>query len=190
MSFKRQVYEDHINITDQKFNVDYYQNFDDEKKYDLLYALGSEYGKLPKNKRKALIFGFPDIKYEVSYRGKTNIRNTIDWTQIPLITEIRDKLMKTIQIEPTVCIYQWYPNGKISIDAHRDKEMKAGTRIAGVSYGSTRNLSFSNGMGSIKFELHPGSLYVMNPPTNDSWSHAIIRSECTEPRISLTFRDY
>jgi alkylated DNA repair dioxygenase AlkB len=190
MSFKRTVYSDHINITDTKFNVDYYEDFEDAKKYDELYTLGNKHKKLSKSVRTAVLLGNPGIIYEVTYRGKTSQREVIDWSDIPLITEIRDKIIKTTDMTPTVCIFQWYPKGNVVIDAHKDKEMKPGTKIAGVSFGVEKTMSFSNGKGSISVSLKPGSLYVMNPPTNDVWTHAILRSETTESRISLTFRDY
>lgn len=192
--FKREVFSDHIKITDSKFDVDFYEKFEESKKYTLLYDLASLYGKLPTYKRKALLFGNADLQYSVTYRGKTSIRKVTDWNNLSDITEIKDKIKIITGMDPTVCILQWYPNGKIGIDAHRDKEMKPGTKIAGVSFESNndnpRILSFSNGKGSIKFPLTSGSLYVMNPPTNDMWTHSIQCSESANSRISLTFRDY
>lgn len=192
MSYQRKVIEDHIKITDKDLDVDYYENFTDSSDYKSLVELGNSYKKLSKSSRTSLIFGESNIKYEVEYKGKIKIDETIDWREVPLIKDLGDKIAKITNTKYTVCIFQWYPTGKVGIGSHRDKEMKPGTKIAGVSYGTSRNIKFINYnvSGSLQIKLDPGSLYVMNHPTNDKWLHSIMTSDAIEPRISLTYRDY
>lgn len=191
MSFQRKVYQDHIQILDKDFNLDFYEKFEDPDKYLDLYFLGNNITKLSKHKRIAIVFGNKDVEYVTNYRDKIISRKTIDWDNYPILQEIRDKISKITETSYTVCIFQWYPNGKIGIAPHRDKEMKEGTKIGGVSFGSKRCLQFvRKDVGSIKCDLPSGSLYVMNPPTNQQWAHSILASDTEDGRISLTFRDY
>ena len=71
-----------------------------------------------------------------------------------------------------------------------EKFGEAKTPICGLSLGATRTLQFTReGYGKQNFSLPSGSLYVMRPPTNQKWLHAIIReSKILTSRISLTFR--
>ena len=91
----------------------------------------------------------------------------------------------------TVCAIQCYPNGPIEIKKHYDKEMKFGTKICGISLGSQRKLELSRFEKTHELQLPHGSLYVLNPPTNNNWMHAIPpQPEVHGARISLTFRNY
>ena len=89
-----------------------------------------------------------------------------------------------------ICVIQRYPSGKVGIKKHRDKEMKLGTTISGLSLGATRKLKLEYYDKNIEKDLLSGSLYVLNPPTNSYYTHCIEKDSTTEPRISLTFRNY
>jgi len=154
---------------------------------------------IPQEKRRtSLIFGDPGLIYNVTYRNITNSREVYDWNDLPALPELKELVGKITNQKYTVCIIQRYNNGNIGINAHRDKEMVLGTRICGLSLGATRTISFTKQeygnpipIEEVNIPLLSGSLYVMNPPTNQKWLHSIIKEPTiVEPRISLTFRDY
>ena len=92
-----------------------------------------------------------------------------------------------------MCLIQYYRSGKIGIVPHRDNVLKKNIAIVGLSLGQTRTLvnAAYEGKREIRTELVDGSLYVMNPPTNDRWTHSIpIDERAKKPRISLTFRNF
>lgn len=87
------------------------------------------------------------------------------------------------------CVVQYYPNGTVGIRPHRDKELPPNSTISGLSLGQTRHLVMQRSGKRINIPLVPGSLYVMNPPTNDYWTHCIETDQTIAPRLSLTFRN-
>ena len=149
-----------------------------------------------KTKRTNILFGNEGLVYTTNYRGKTNNRKVLAWTEVPLLNDLRSYIQSLMlkdekcSDELTVCVVQLYPNGKAMIKPHRDKEMVKGTRILGVSIGATREITFSYFERSHEISLRTGSMYVMRPPTNDKWLHSIPESDTKEPRLSLTFRTY
>ena len=196
----------------EALDVDYYPNFlssELAKQWmEYLLAYFSE-----SSSRSTLIVGDPGLVYSVRYRGATSHRESYPWSDLPALIELKNLAESVTQQKYTVCVIQYYPSGKVGIGAHRDKEMVFGTRICGLSLGSTRTISFqstatypgsmssssgaaasSAGTSSsapIEIALEAGSLYVMNPPTNQKYTHAILKDpKIKEPRISLTFRDY
>jgi len=118
-------------------------------------------------RRTSILFGNENLIYSVTYQGIT-------------------------KQSYTVCVIQRYPNGKIGINPHRDKEMVLGTRICGLSLGAKRIIQFTRlNNDPVSISLLAGSLYCMNPPTNQKWLHSIIKEpHIKEIRYSLTFRDY
>lgn len=172
-------------------NVDYYPNLLGEK-------LASEWYnyleiKFPKsNGRSKILFGDEGLIYKVSYQDVTNNIHVLPWNQLPNLFELKQLIETITGHKYTVCSVQCYPNGKVGINPHRDKEMIAGTSIAGLSLGAKRTISFTrNNYDPVSISLAPGSLYVMNPPTNQKWLHSIVKdSKIKEPRYSLTFRNY
>ena len=86
-----------------------------------------------------------------------------------------------------VCVIQQYPNGKYGIQKHRDKEMNG--MICGISVGQTRTLSmYKYNTNVLNQPLNNGSLYLILPPTNDFFLHAIEKDSSRGVRYSLTFR--
>ena len=183
---------------DTGLNLDFYPRLYTESDSQLIYdTLEKEVAWLKpitSGRRSNQIYGDDGLVYEVkfgSYGGKpgaTTRRKAQPWT--PLLAQIRDDISALTGAKYTICVVQRYPNGSVGINPHRDKEMVAGTTIAGLSFGSTRTLVMARGEKALRLELGPGSMYVLNPPTNDYWSHAIEKSAETQPRISLTFRNY
>jgi len=143
------------------------------------------------NKRFCVLCGSIPI-YTVRYFGKTNHRQVLPWETIPGLPEIKSYIEDICKETFTVCAIQYYKDGGVGISPHRDKEMIAGTKIAGLSFGQERELVLSSIYDNreLKVSLSNGSLYVMNPPTNDKWLHSITKDDSLSYRISLTFRNY
>src|SRR3989338_8052202 len=102
--------------------------------------------------------------------GKTFTRDTVQWD--PVIKSIKNNLENFIDEKFTVCVLQKYKHGNIGIKPHRDKEMKKGTIICGLSVGETRTLTVAGGN------------------KNDYWSHSIEKDSTKNVRYSATFRNY
>jgi len=146
---------------------------------------------LTTSRRSNATYGDEGLVYEIHWYGKTTKRSAICWEAMPELIPIRDRLELITEQKYNFCVIQYYPNGKIGINPHRDKEMKPGTTICGISLGARRTLRMNKYGINIDIGLPSGSLYLFHPPTNDRWSHSIA-SELLIPegRISLTFRNY
>lgn len=144
------------------------------------------------NKRNSTLFGDDGIIYKVRYQYFDTEKYVLPWSHLPALPELKTLIERVTNQKYTVCAIQRYPNGNIGINPHQDREMVSGTRIAGLSLGATRTISFThNYFNHVDIPLPSGSLYVMNPPTNQKWLHSIIKDpNITHPRFSLTFRDY
>jgi len=120
-------------------------------------------------------------------------RYAIAWCKLPILIDIRNHLEQLTGEKYNYCVIQYYPCGKVGIKPHKDKEMILGTTICGLSIGETRFLELSPpkfvNEEKIILPLKSGSLYVLKPPTNSYWIHAILTDDTTKPRISLTFRN-
>lgn len=154
---------------------------------------------IPHEKRRStLLFGDPGLLYNITYRGIATTQPIIPWTDLPPIIQLKELVEKITGQKYTVCVVQRYSNGYVGINPHRDKEMVLGTRICGLSLGATRTISFTKTiygnpipLDQVNIPLISGSMYVMNPPTNQKWLHSIVKEpSIKESRISLTFRDY
>lgn len=148
---------------------------------------------IPKsNNRSSLLFGNEGLIYRVTYRDVTTEREVIPWSDIPALPELKSLVDNITNQTSTVCVIQRYNDGKVGINPHRDKEMVFGTRIAGLSLGAKRTLQLTRAHHEpVSISLPSGSLYVMNPPTNQKWLHSIVKEpKIKDTRFSLTFRDY
>ena len=141
-------------------------------------------------RRTSILFGNENLIYSVTYQGITNHNEVIPWNNLPGLNELRNLIESITKQSYTVCVIQRYPNGKIGINPHRDKEMVLGTRICGLSLGAKRIIQFTRlNNDPVSISLLAGSLYCMNPPTNQKWLHSIIKEpHIKEIRYSLTFR--
>lgn len=145
---------------------------------------------LKPNRRLSRTFGDAGLEYVIHWYGKTTVRKAELWT--PMLLKIREKLSLQVPEKYNICVVQRYPSGKYGIKPHRDKEMKRGTTIAGISVGETRKLRLSHSRSGVvhEFDLPAGSLYLLKSPTNEYWTHSIEEDSSKDPRISLTFRNY
>lgn len=174
------------------FNLDYCESFLTEDESKILFNTLSCILPIQK-KRTAWLFG-DAMTYKVSTKNYSMERNPEPW--LSCLLPIKEKLEKFIflqydeKINFNVCVIQQYPNGKYGIDRHRDKEMTPGTIICGISLGQQRNLVMSKYKTDVLTQpLKNGSLYVLLPPTNDFYSHSIVKDTSLGVRFSLTFRN-
>ena len=112
---------------------------------------------------------------------------------LPEIAAINRQLQPVIGFEPNNCLINFYPDGKSKMGYHSDQTdiLEPGTGIAIVSVGDTRVLTFrqiADPQKTMEYPLPAGSLIYMTQEVQDSWQHAIPRSESENGRISLTFR--
>lgn len=161
--------------------------------YLLTYA---KWGKDPntlKNRRTNVSYGDPRLKYELKFHGKNITRSVLPWSDLPGLLELKTKIEESSGQKYNYVVIQLYPNPKVGIKPHRDKEMVPGTTIAGISLGATRLLTISHSYMKqvFQFQLTHGSVYLLNPPTNDFNTHCIppgTELNTDGIRISLTFR--
>jgi alkylated DNA repair dioxygenase AlkB len=170
------------------FNVDLYENFLTKKESKFLFEFFENLNWKKDKKRESKTFGDENLEYVIHWFGKTTVRKAIIWPKE--ILEIKSRLEEFAKEKFTVLVVQRYPDGKSRINPHRDKEMTRGTTICGISLGATRTLRLEKGENYADLELKTGSLYMLKPPTNDYWSHAILKDDSKDVRISLTFRNY
>jgi hypothetical protein len=184
-----------IEYRDRNFNLDLYLGFltpEEAKSVFETIEVDTEWTQ-PRCgwKRRNVTYGDGGLTYAVNFPGgKTAKRVAAEWPSY--IIPIKEQVEDLINQKCNICVLQEYPSGKVGIKPHRDKEMTPGTTIAGVSIGEERILvmgTWSN-PDAYSIPLPSGSLYVLNPPTNDGWSHSIKRDGSTGVRYSLTFRNY
>lgn len=174
------------------FNVQLVENFLSREEADYLYKFVDEilYVDVKKSnkKRSKVTYGDEGVTYTLNFRGNIKHISVLKWH--PALIPIKKRVETFIGHSINVCAIQYYPNGKVGINPHRDKEMTRGTKICGLSLGAERVIKFQRGTKEINYSLSHGSLYIMNPPTNDLWAHSIPLDETSDARISLTFRNY
>jgi alkylated DNA repair dioxygenase AlkB len=180
--------QQHFNEKDG-LNIDFYPNLLNEDEASELYNELETLVPFPSSTRRSNItYGDAELVYTIEWYGKVTYRKAQPW--LPQLLDIKTKLEEITGNVFNICVVQRYPNGKIGIKPHRDKEMTHGTSIIGVSLGATRVLRMTGKGKSLKLSLNTGSAYCLNPPTNDIWCHSILEDNTTAPRISLTFRNY
>lgn len=175
-----------LDITNHQLRVQYINQFLTESVADSLLSYCFTLGWGDTNHRSTIMFGDEDLLYTLNI-GKSNIHHPVNpWSDTLL--KIKDKIQSYTEIPYNFCALMRYPNGKAIIKKHRDKEM-AGAAITGLSVGSTRRFRLSQKLhDAVTIPLHHGSLYYMQPPTNDHWLHEIMEDDTVETRFSLTFR--
>lgn len=138
------------------------------------------------NKRMNVSYGDPNVKYEFTIRRGTSIhtisREVLPWSELPFLQLLRDYVQKATQQTYNYVVIQLYPNKNVGMNPHQDKELcgtrgtgRIATTIAGISLGASRVLTVGNKVTKdvLHFYLFPGSIYLLNPPTNDYNTHCI-----------------
>lgn len=170
---------------------------------DKLFELCDKLEWKNKERRSNITFGEDGSVYRTTFgshdNAKTYDRKVLSWDLFPdvdLLMCIKDKVDKLINSASNICAIMRYPNSSSVIKKHKDREMKEGTTICGISVGAKRRILFTkyytnyNGNNDVMLELNHGSLYCMHPPTNNKWFHEILpEKESAGVRYSLTFRD-
>jgi len=155
-------------------------------------------GTVPKrsyNTRLTITYGNPGLIYTVQIGKKEpQYIEARPWSELPFFQFLKPHLERVLGKTFNFCAIVYYPDGNTNIQPHRDKEMVPGTTIAGLSLGAERTFqlifpSYSN-WSPLELKLKHGSLYTMEPPTNNMCYHSIpFEPDVKQPRISLTFRD-
>lgn len=132
------------------------------------------------------------------YRFAGNIVYAKDWLEDGPVETILRKIGHKLEVYAgtkfNFVLINRYENGSQYIGFHSDDEEDLGSepKIAGVSFGAIRPIYFQNrktGLTDVKIDLEPGSVVLMNHPTNNYWKHSIPKtSKKVGTRISLTYR--
>lgn len=183
-----EFYMNFTEVKDINLHVRFYEHFlptelADWMFYNILAVVGLE------KRRTSLIVGKAYSRYQLY---DDNIKY-LEWTDIPGMQTLKESIEILTRQEYNVCAIQCYPSGRIGIGRHRDRELKAGSIICGLSLGQMRTIEFHSNSPLVKqstyyCNLSHGSVYMMLPYTNDYWTHSILKDDTTYPRISCTFR--
>lgn len=179
-------------LRDGGLKVDFFLEYLSKKEADHLYHILETTIEWKKgNRRQKYTYGDEGLEYVIWFSNGIGRYKCIPWEKLPILFEFKERLEKLVQHRFTTCVIQYYPHGKVCIKPHRDKEMKPGTTIVGLSVGATRYLRLARLDIEYNIDLPHGSVYIFRPPTNDWFSHSIPRDESVlTPRFSLTFRNY
>lgn len=128
--------------------------------------------------------------------GETYDESGVDYEVQPMLDLLKplcDRILTTLNFEPTNCLLNYYSDGKSTMGFHSDttSNLEDETGIVIISLGAEREITFRNKDDydlRHTFLLPHGSLFYMTQETQDYWSHAIKKSPVNDPRISLTFR--
>lgn len=185
-------------ILDRDGRVDYMPEFFSEPESSLIFdqllrSLDWQsdqimmFGKLITTKRKVAWVGDPDCSY--TYSGVK--KNPQTWTSDLL--KIKESIEKLSDSSFNSCLLNLYHGGDEGMGWHSDdeKELDAQSSIVSVSFGANRKFSFRHKLDKekISLTLESGSVLMMQPPTQEYWSHSLLTTKvATLPRINLTFR--
>ncbi len=147
------------------------------------------------------LFGkrYPQPRLTALYgnNGKSYSYSGITMEPLPFTPEL-DALKKRLEsfcrAEFSTCLLNLYRNGADSNGWHADNEKELGPNpvIASVSLGATRRFKLRHRKireQRYSLELEPGSLLLMQGPTQHHWLHEIPKTrKPVGPRINLTFR--
>eukprot|EP00457_Paulinella_chromatophora_P007070 gb/GEZN01007090.1/.p1 GENE.gb/GEZN01007090.1/~~gb/GEZN01007090.1/.p1 ORF type:complete len:477 (+),score=36.93 gb/GEZN01007090.1/:22-1452(+) len=136
------------------------------------------------------------------YRYPGNVEGT-NWPTLPWLqdfTHVCSLINAHVKEDFNHCVTNYYRDGKDNIAHHTDKmlDIRAGSTIVSVSLGEARMLelrSRSHPRDVYRVLLPSGSLFVLGPLTNESWTHSIVpvledqQASSVGPRMSLTIRN-
>ena len=109
-----------------------------------------------------------------------------------ILDETRDAVEAVTGWRANNCLLNLYRDGADSMGMHADmvEGLEEGTAVAVVSLGATRTLVFEDigGENRCCYSLESGSLLVMPLSVQSTWKHGVPRTDCRDPRISVTLR--
>jgi alkylated DNA repair dioxygenase AlkB len=140
-------------------------------------------------KRNKCIYGSIST-YCAVYQGKPSYTKVHNWDNTPLHI-LASQLSSITGDNYNTCVLQYYPNEKVGIKPHRDKEVGSNKCIVSLSLGFTRIMRFERAGVVYDIPLPNRSLCIIYPPTNEKWCHSIVCEDIPKgPRISLVFRNH
>lgn len=109
------------------------------------------------------------------------------------LQEMATALSQLLGFAPNNCLINYYLDGKSKMGFHSDQTdiLAKGTGVAIISLGATRTLQFRNIANKELVQdisLNAGSLLYMSQEVQHHWQHAIPKSDTSDGRMSLTFR--
>ena len=146
------------------------------------------FGKWHPTPRLLQFYGDAGLEYKYS----STQHATQAWTST--LRGLKSRIENTTSQHYNSVLLNYYRDGNDSLGWHSDDEAELGDRpcIASLSLGAARDIHFKTRgkrKNLIKLNLQPGSLLIMDGPTQQAWQHCIPRrAKCSEPRLNLTFR--
>jgi len=116
-----------------------------------------------------------------------------DTTMPAFIAALADRVAHRVRHPITNCLANLYSSGESTMGFHSDSSegIVPGSSTSIVSLGAVRDLTFRRKTlrsHTEKVRLESGSLLVMAAGVQDVWEHALLQTETTGVRVSLTFR--
>ncbi|GBM29439.1 DNA oxidative demethylase ALKBH2 [Araneus ventricosus] len=137
----------------------------------------------------------------LSYKFSGNCLPSKPWETCPIIFELKKCVESVVGCSFNFVLVNRYKDGSDHMGEHRDDEKELDTQapIASLSFGAVREFAFrhmdsrgKNAKSNIpkqKIDLYPGSLLLMEYPTNKFWYHSLpARKNVFGVRVNLTFR--
>lgn len=145
------------------------------------------FGRFIQTRRKVAWYADDERPYTYSSRTKIGI----PWT--PSLMHIKSAIEEKAQIAFNGGLMNYYHDGNEGTSWHSDNEktIKPNSCIASVSFGAARKFEFKHKetQEKVSIELTPGSLLLMQGPTQTHWIHQLPKSKkIKDPRLNLTFR--
>ena len=147
------------------------------------------FGKWVKQPRLSAWYG--DYGKQYSYSGIT--LEAKPWTKTLL--KIKNKVQSVTGSKFNSGLLNFYRDGKDSKGWHQDNEKELGSQpiIGSISLGTTRSFRMQHIKEQdlkLTVKLPTGSCLLMHGDTQHFWRHSVPRdSNCTSPRLNITFRD-
>jgi alkylated DNA repair dioxygenase AlkB len=147
------------------------------------------FGKHHVTKRKVAWYGDHPFSYTYSRVSRTALSWTTELIALKRIIE------RVSGASFNSCLLNLYHSGDEGMGWHSDNEKTLTPRssIASLSLGAERPFQFRHRETKelVKIRLEPGSLLLMNAPTQEHWLHRLPPSRIVkEARINLTFRRF
>ncbi|KAG8181067.1 hypothetical protein JTE90_014779 [Oedothorax gibbosus] len=155
------------------------------------------FGKWHNIPRKQVVFGEEGLSYTfsgISLPAKP-------WDACPVVKGLQNYVELVTGECFNFVLINRYKDGNDHMGEHRDneKELNPDSPIVSLSFGEERPFVFkhkdSRGKNSkldiapLKIQLEPGSILVMEKPTNEFWYHSLpVRKNIKGVRVNLTFR--
>src|SRR5690606_6454265 len=178
-------------------DIKYYRNFLSEP--EATHYFSSLLDNLNWQQHNIKIFGksLPQPRLTALYAETDEAYTYSGLTLHPLpyteeLRAIQKKIKEIIATDFTHCLANLYRDERDSMGLHADDEKELGKDpvIASVSLGETRKYRLKHKYNKdlkLDIDLEPGSLLIMQGPTQHFWKHELPRTSASKgPRINLT----